>query len=82
MHTHTTAEHTNARQQNKPLTNTERATAQRRLIFEGVVAAPKIFAVRECEHNEPDSLDARLFPSVVFSVAPAVTMNEASSLSI
>ena len=28
----------------------------------------------ECEHNNPDSLDARLFPSVVLAVAPAVTM--------
>ena len=27
----------------------------------------------ECEHNNPDSLDARLFPSVVLAVAPAVT---------
>jgi len=35
----------------------------------------------ECEHNNPDSLDARLFPSVVLAVAPAVTMDEASSLS-
>jgi len=35
----------------------------------------------ECEHNNPDSLDARLFPFVVLSVAPAVTMDEASSLS-
>jgi len=35
----------------------------------------------ECEHNNPDSLDARLFPSVVLPVAPAVTMDEAFSLS-
>ena len=35
----------------------------------------------ECEHNNPDSLDARLFPSVVLAVAPAVAMDEASSLS-
>ena len=34
----------------------------------------------ECEHNNPDSLDARLFPSVVLAVTPAVTMDEASSL--
>ena len=34
----------------------------------------------ECEHNNPDSLDARLFPSVVFAVAPGVTMDEASSV--
>jgi len=34
----------------------------------------------ECEHNNPDSLDARLFPSVVSAVAPAVTMDGASSL--
>jgi len=26
--------------------------------------------------QQPDSLDARLFPSVVFAVAPAVTMGE------
>ena len=36
----------------------------------------------ECEHNNPDSLDARLFPSVVLAVTPAVTMDEASSLSV
>jgi len=37
----------------------------------------------ECEdNNHPDSLDARLFPSVVLTVAPAVTMNEAYSLSV
>jgi len=38
----------------------------------------------ECEHNNPDSLDARLFftvESVVFAVAPAVTMDEASYVS-
>jgi len=35
----------------------------------------------ECEHNNPDSLDARLFSFVVLAVAPAVTMDEASSLS-
>ena len=34
----------------------------------------------ECEHNNPDSLDARLFPSVVLAVAPGV-MDEESSLS-
>ena len=34
----------------------------------------------ECEHNNPDSLDARLFPSVVFAVAPALTMDKAASL--
>ena len=35
----------------------------------------------ECEHNNPGSLDARPFPSVVLAVAPSVTMDEASSLS-
>jgi len=35
----------------------------------------------ECEHNNPDSLDARLFFTVVLAVAPAVTMDEAASLS-
>ena len=40
---HTTAEHTTAEQPTH--TNTERATAQRRLIVEVVVAAPKIVAV-------------------------------------
>jgi len=35
----------------------------------------------ECEHNNPDSLDARLFFTVVLAVASAVTMDEASSLS-
>jgi len=34
----------------------------------------------ECEHTNPDSLDARLFPSVVLAAAPAVTIDEASSL--
>ena len=36
----------------------------------------------EREHHNPDSLDARLFPSVVLAVAPAVTMDEASSLQV
>jgi len=40
-----------------------------------------IYSPCECEHNNPDSLDVRLFPSVVLAVAPAVTMDEASSLS-
>jgi len=35
----------NTRQQNKPLTRTQRATAQRRLIVEVVVAALKIVVV-------------------------------------
>jgi len=35
-----------------------------------------------CEHKNPDSLDARLFPSVVLAVAPAVIMDEASSLGL
>ena len=34
----------------------------------------------ECEHTDPDSLDARLFSSVVLAVAPAVTMDEAYCL--
>jgi len=42
---------------------------------------PTIDSPCECEHNNPDSLDARLFPSVVLAVAPAVTMDAASSLS-
>jgi len=41
----------------------------------GWVAAPNV------NTTTPDSLDARLFPSVVLPVAPAVTMDEASSLS-
>jgi len=36
----------------------------------------------ECEHNNPDSLDARPFLSVVLAVAPSVTMDEVYSLSI
>jgi len=36
----------------------------------------------ECEHNIPDSLDARLVSSVVLAVAPAVAMDQASSLSL
>jgi len=40
---------------------------------------PAIDSPCECEHNNPDSLDARLF--LVLAVAPAVTMDEASSLS-
>jgi len=31
-----------------------------------------IETVCECEHNNPDSLDVRRFPSVVLAVAPAV----------
>jgi len=31
----------------------------------------------ECKYSKPDSLDARLFHSVVLAVAPAVTMDEA-----
>ena len=46
------------------------------------VDIPRLRSPCECEHNNPDSLDARLFPSVVLAVAPAVTMDEASSLSI
>jgi len=34
----------------------------------------------EFEYNNPDSLDARLFFTVVLAVAPAVAMDEASSL--
>ena len=33
------------------------------------------------KHNNPEFLDARVFPSVVLAVAHAVTMDEASSLS-
>jgi len=36
----------------------------------------------KCEHNNPDSLDSRLFHSVVLAVAPAVAVDDASSLSI
>jgi len=43
-HTHTTAEHTTAEQTTHM--NTKRATAQRRLIVEVVVAALKIVVVR------------------------------------
>jgi len=39
-----------------------------------------IYPPCQCEHNDPDSLDARLFPSVVLAVAPAVTMDEATGL--
>jgi len=42
---------------------------------------PAIDSPCECEYNNPNSLDARLFPSVVLAVAPAVTMDEAYSLS-
>jgi len=42
---------------------------------------PTIDSPCECEHNDPDSLDARLFFTVVLAVAPAVAMDEASSLS-
>jgi len=41
---------------------------------------PSIDSPCECAHNNPDSLDSRLFPFVVLAVAPAVTMDEASSL--
>jgi len=43
--------------------------------------SPAIDSPCECGHNNPDSLEARLFPSVVLAVAPAVTMDEASPLS-
>jgi len=33
----------------------------------------------ECEHNNPDSLDARLFFTVVLAVAPAVTIDTAGA---
>ena len=42
---------------------------------------PAIDSPCECEHNNLDSLDARLFPSIVLAVAPAMTIDEASSLS-
>jgi len=43
--------------------------------------ATPIDSLCECEHNNPDSLDARrLFLSVVLAVAPAVYMDEATSL--
>jgi len=48
-HTHTTAEHTTVDQTTH--TNTKRATAQRCLIVEVVVAAPKIVAVRYAIEN-------------------------------
>jgi len=44
----------------------------------GAGAGLAIHSPCECEHNSPDSLDARLFPSVT----PAVTIDEASSLSL
>jgi len=46
-----------------------------------VRACTSIDSPCECEHNNLDSLDARRFSSVVLAVAPAVTMDEASSLS-
>ena len=46
----------------------------RKLVYWGGVS---IDSSCECEHNNPDSLNARLFPSVVLAVAPAVTMDEA-----
>ena len=48
----------------------------------GLFCSPAIDSPCECEHNNNDSLDARLFFTVVLAVAPAVTMDEASSLSI
>jgi len=49
--------------------------------MESQAEPPAIDSPCECEHNNPDSLDARTFFTVVLAVAPAVTMNEASSLS-
>jgi len=49
-HTHTTAEHTTAEQTTH--TNTKRATAQRRLIVEVVVAALKIVVGGKCQELE------------------------------
>jgi len=43
-------------------------------------ARPPIDSPCECEHKNPDCLDARLFSSVVLAVAPALTMDDASSL--
>ena len=45
-----------------------------------VLSYPSIDSPCECEHNNPYSQDARLFPSVGLAVAPAVTMEKASSL--
>jgi len=44
------------------------------------VQRPSIDSPCGCEHNNPDSLDARLFPFVVLAVAPAVTTDEVPSL--
>jgi len=48
--------------------------------YRSLVVAPPIDSPCACEHNNPDSLDARLFPLVVLVVAPAATMDEATSL--
>jgi len=45
----------------------------------GVSVHPDRFPCK-CENNDHDSLDVRRFPSVVLAVAPAVTIDEASSL--
>jgi len=34
----------------------------------------------EREHNNPDYIYTRLFPSVVLAIAPAVTMDDATSM--
>jgi len=39
--------------------------------FTGLISVP-MDSPCECEQNDPDSIDARLFPSVVLAVAPAV----------
>jgi len=61
------------------------ACARADLVSEGVsyIYAPLRPEVpRQRRHNNPASLDSRLFFTVVLAVAPAVTMDEASSLSI
>ena len=50
-------------------------------VYHPVCSHPPIDSPCACEHNNPDSLDARLFFTVVLAVAPAVSMDEASSLS-
>jgi len=89
IHTHAhayrhTHHHHPTQQRTRPIAHTaSTAAAPHYRHSEGArrPAPPSLDSPCECEHSNLDSLDARLFPFVVLAVAPAVTMDEASSLS-
>ena len=59
----------------------ERVSAREHIVDKVHLSSRGTDSTCECEHNNPDSLDARLFFTVVLADAPAVTTDEASSLS-